>query len=756
MHFFNRFFLLNDHYSAPGQVANWRVSALRIILSLVMVLCFAVACHTYTSAIEFNLIYIVVLTSSFLVTACGLLIASKRFYHFSAHALLIAIVAASVSMNLFLTDLELAKVGSMYMYSCPIIALMLLGYRTAFAYGVLNIAPFYMIINNVDVSGLTGIAQQLPDASLYITGLIFLFFNICIPLAVARTIVAAKRLNKTMISANTHLKDKNELYRSLFTESNKAKIIVDENLVITDFNQHAIDMFGIKKELKEECVNLSHLFPTLVFDAPNAQNKIVKYKKSYFKACYQQITMSTNYRVYDFYDCTQEQLIKQNLSMMEQENKRLRFRDSQTKLPNREWFELQCDRLTSKYQKGFFIVVTQSANSDYLNLKLTKADSQALLINAYKRLKAMADGPLLCAHIGVGKLAFIIGANSQNELEDKLLMQIKNTLDKTYNVFGTKCQQSFLFGFAKYPDHGKNSTTVLSNACEALKVANCNMPLSGYNEKQSQAFIEKYEISMLLDEALQQGDLSVHYQPKVDAKGQCIGLEALARWNSPILGNVSPVVFIPIAEEYRMVSRLTDLIIQKVCAQISNWTKAGLPSVPVAINISLIDFSQTDFMSKLVKYLADFNVKPPQIELELTETSLEANQAHSLKLMQTLQSWGFTISVDDFGVGYSNIARLADYPINKLKLDRSLISQVTSSTRQKSLVKAVHVMCEELDIKCVAEGVETQEQVAIMAQMGCKEFQGFYFAKPMPAENFAEHVSRHGLVFNPKEMTAQL
>ena len=219
MHFFNRFFLLNDHYSAPDQVANWRVSALRIILSLVMVLCFAVACHTYTSAIEFNLIYIVVLTSCFLATACGLLIASKRFYHFSAHALLIAIVAASVSMNLFLTDLELAKVGSMYMYSCPIIALMLLGYRTALAYGVLNIVPFYMIINNVDVSGLTGIAQQLPDASLYITGLIFLFFNICIPLAVARTIVAAKRLNKTMISANTHLKDKNELYRSLFTES---------------------------------------------------------------------------------------------------------------------------------------------------------------------------------------------------------------------------------------------------------------------------------------------------------------------------------------------------------------------------------------------------------------------------------------------------------------------------------------------------------------------------------------------------------
>jgi len=256
---------------------------------------------------------------------------------------------------------------------------------------------------------------------------------------------------------------------------------------------------------------------------------------------------------------------------------------------------------------------------------------------------------------------------------------------------------------------------------------------------------------MLLDEALQQGELTVYYQPKVTASGQCIGLEALARWHSPILGTVSPAVFIPIAEEYRMISRLTDLVIQKVCSQINQWTQQGLNCVPVAINISLIDFTQTDFMSKLVKYLADFTVSPKQIELELTETSLEANQAHSLMLMKTLQAWGFTISVDDFGVGYSNIARLADYPINKLKLDRSLISQVTSSARQQSLVKAIHNMCEELDIKCVSEGVETAEQVSIMADMGCKEFQGFYFSKPMTPEQFFAHVSKKGLKFEHQD-----
>ncbi|MEM5481770.1 GGDEF domain-containing phosphodiesterase [Pseudoalteromonas fuliginea] len=746
MHFFSRFFLLEDHHLPTGQIPNWRVSALRIIFATGILLCLAISLHKSKQAAEFNILYFVGLSVSFFFITTLLLAASKRYYIFCAHALLLSIVAASLCINLFVTDLELAKIGSIYMFSCPLIALMLIGCRTAIFYAVLNIIPFYIIVNDINLSSLSGVSTKLSDEKLYITSLIFLSLNVCIPLAFARTIVAAKRLNKSMKSANTYLKDKNDLYRALFTESNKAKIIVDENFVITDFNQHAIDMFDIKKHLKEHGVKLFNLLPSLDVDELDAQDQIVKHKNSFFRTNYQHV-MSANYRVYDFYDCTQEQLIKQNLTIMEQENKRLRFRDPQTKLPNRGWFETQCNRLTIKYHKGFYIVVTQTANSEYLNLKFTKIDSQALLISAFKRLKKMPEGPLLCAHVGVGKLAFIVGTHSANELKDKLLVNIKNTLDEAYNVLGNKCQQTFLFGFARYPNHGKSSAEVLTNACEALKLANSNSPICSYSEEQSQAFIEKYEISMLLDEALQQGDLSVYYQPKVNAKGECIGLEALTRWHSSILGNVSPVVFIPIAEEYRMISRLTDLIIQKVCAQIAQWSTIDMPSVPIAINISLIDFSQPDFISKLVKSLADFNVKPQQIELELTETSLEANQGHSLKLMQTLQSWGFIISVDDFGVGYSNIARLAHYPINKLKLDRSLISQITHSSRQKSLVKAILVMCEELDIKCVAEGVETQEQVAIMAEMGCKEFQGFYFAQPITVKNYEAHINKHGTKF---------
>jgi EAL domain-containing protein (putative c-di-GMP-specific phosphodiesterase class I)/GGDEF domain-containing protein len=754
MSFLSRYFVLSDHHTPQTQVPNWRVSTLRIIITSGILLCLMVFAHASSTIVEFKLAYPSLIIIGFLATMFLLLLTSYRFYTFSAHGLLLSIIAGSALINLFVSNLELAQVGSMYMYACPILALMLLGFRTALFYSLLNIVPFYIIINDINLLNLINTTERLPNDDLYVTGLIFLLFNICIPLALARTILAAKHLNKAVLSSNTYLKDKNALYRTFFAESNKAKVIINNKSIITDFNQLAASTFKFTDKIKESNSKLHRFFPELDQVKCKKSKHLIKYKNANFYVTCESLPDS-NYEVYEFTDCTEELEIRKTLINMEQENKRLRYYDNYTNLPNRDWFELQCERVMAKYNKDFYVVLTHSASNEYFNLKFNKKDANFLLTSAYKRLKSNTEGPLLCAHIGPGRLAFIIRAQSIKELKTKLLTEIKQTLDEAYPLSGSKCHQSFLFGFAKYDDSVKNSAKVISNANTALKQANINTPFSGYSETFSKEFLEKYEISMLLDEALQNAELDVAYQPKVTANGLCIGLEALARWNSPILGSVEPSSFVAIAEEYKLISRLTDLVIQKVCSQISYWAQAGVTTVPVAINISLVDFNQADFLPRLVKYLADFNVKPEQIELELTETSLDANPAHSLKLMRILQSWGFIISVDDFGVGYSNIARLADYPINKLKLDRSLIKQITKSSRQKSLVKAIHVMCKELDIKCVAEGVETLEQVTIMNEMGCKEYQGFYFAKAMSAGAFSKHVKKFGLTFNNKKQTVK-
>ncbi|PKH99110.1 GGDEF domain-containing protein, partial [Shewanella sp. 11B5] len=351
MSFLNDFFLLNDDNNANELIDNWRISALRIILSSGLLLCLAIAFDTFSSAFQLNYLWVIANTIGFTSILFLLLLASKRFYHACAHLLLVAIVLASFVMNLTLTDLTLAKIGSMLIFVCPAIALILLGRRVAICYALLNIAPFYIILHDIDLSQYTNIDKQLPDASWYITGVIFLFFNICVPLAVARTIVAAKRLNEATLNSNAYLKSKNELYHTFFAESTTPKIIVDDMGKITDANQQAIDLLKLPKTLNSETLLLSSVMPNLKTCDAAKQEQILHFNNTYQRVVHQQLT-DANFCVYEFHDCSAEQSIKANLAAMEQENRRLRYRDAQTQLPNRDWFELQCDRLIAKYRKG--------------------------------------------------------------------------------------------------------------------------------------------------------------------------------------------------------------------------------------------------------------------------------------------------------------------------------------------------------------------------------------------------------------------
>jgi len=748
MNFLNNFFLLRDEGTSEHGVPNWRVSALRIILSSGMLLCLVVFLNSFSDAVESHLFYIIEITSIFLASMLGLLWLSRKYYRFCAHFLQFTIIMASVTCNLFLADQNLAQIGSMLMFACPLTALMLIGGRSALFYGVVNVIPFYVISNNVDLSFFSQPEAQFPNVVWYISGTFFVFFNICIPLAVARTIVAAKRLNEETQKSNDYLRGKNSLYRVFFAESRRPKVIVNEDGIITDFNKQAENTFNLDESVRNGFQAISDWFPEINHEKLPADGKIILHENTYQQVVRLEVPDASSF-VYEFVDCTQEKTLENNLTLLEQENRRLRYLDTQTNLPNNDWFELQCNKLMSKSDQDFFVVVAQSESEDYLRLKYGESVIRKLLASAYNRLKKHKHHPRLTATIATNKLVFILPKTIGNELKE-VLFDIKISLDKEYTFQEGKCQQSFQFGVARFPRHGETADVVVSRALEAKKFASVNQFFHLYDTENSEEFMERHEISILLDEAIQNDELDICFQPKVTTDGTCVGLEALARWNSPVLGTISPAAFIPIAEDYRMISRLTDLIVQKVCAQISLWKQNDFPLLPVAINISLLDFSQPDFISKLVKYLADFSVKPSQIELELTETCLESDRVNSLELMNELKSWGFKVSVDDFGVGYSSVTRLAYYPIDKLKLDRTLIRGIKTSARQYSLVKGIYNICSELNIKCVVEGVEEKSQLTKLTEIGFSEFQGFYFSKPLTVKSYEKHVGTHGLVFLDK------
>jgi EAL domain-containing protein (putative c-di-GMP-specific phosphodiesterase class I) len=256
---------------------------------------------------------------------------------------------------------------------------------------------------------------------------------------------------------------------------------------------------------------------------------------------------------------------------------------------------------------------------------------------------------------------------------------------------------------------------------------------------------ERLEIEAQLRTALAQDQLTLHYQPKIDiASGEMRSVEALIRWQHPTRGLVPPAAFIPIAEESGLILEIGDWVIREACRQAREWQLKGLPFLRVAVNVSPLQFRQADFVRKVSTALEQRGLDPTYLEIELTEATLMSNAETSVALLNELSALGVVVAVDDFGTGYSSMSYLQRFPIDKLKIDRSFISEVASNASNASIVRAIISLAHGLRLKVIAEGVESEEQLLILKRMGCDQYQGYYRSAAVPAANI-ELLSRGAL-----------
>ena len=245
-----------------------------------------------------------------------------------------------------------------------------------------------------------------------------------------------------------------------------------------------------------------------------------------------------------------------------------------------------------------------------------------------------------------------------------------------------------------------------------------------------------------LRHAVQRGQLSLHYQPFVDvAEGKVTGAEALLRWSHPRLGDVPPAQFVGIMEEAGLVHEIGLWILNTACRQLSAWRNTPLADLKMAINLSAYQFRDPALKTALQRTLAAHNLSPTQLELELTETVAMEDAGRTLQLFQELRALGFSLSIDDFGSGYSSLGYLKKLPFNKLKIDREFVTYVDQRSDSKAICRALIELSKGLGISVLAEGVERYEEVEELRKLGCTTFQGFYFAKPMPAAAFVERAT---------------
>jgi EAL domain-containing protein (putative c-di-GMP-specific phosphodiesterase class I) len=296
-------------------------------------------------------------------------------------------------------------------------------------------------------------------------------------------------------------------------------------------------------------------------------------------------------------------------------------------------------------------------------------------------------------------------------------------------------------GLSTYPEDGQDAEILLKNADTAMYEGK-ERGRNGYqffNQDMNARTIGRQSIEAELRGALKRHEFVLHYQPKINLQtGKITGVEALVRWLHPDRGLVSPLQFIPLAEECGLIVPIGQWVLREACKQVQDWIAAGLPAVPVAVNVSSVEFRSEGFLENLRAILKDTRLDPRYLELELTESVLMQHAESSVSVLNTLKSIGVRLAVDDFGTGYSSLSYLKRFPIDSLKIDQSFVHDITAGTDDATIVSAVISMARSLRQCVIAEGVETEEQVTFLQAHSCDEAQGYYFSKPVVAHQLAK------------------
>ncbi len=439
---------------------------------------------------------------------------------------------------------------------------------------------------------------------------------------------------------------------------------------------------------------------------------------------------------------------------------RLAFYDGLTGLPNRRMFMTRLQRALQRAHHENKNCVVMHINLDrfkQINDTLGHSVGDLLLKLIARRLETslrpddmVMAGEALGPHgnlfrIGGDEFTVFIPDIGNVENTTQLAQRILTLLAKPCNVAKQELFLTSSIGIAVFPDDGHDLDTLLKHADIAMSHAKQQgtNTYQFYSKEINARTERRLSLEHQLRKALSRDEISLHYQPKVDfASGQIIGAEALMRWMHRDLGMISPVEFIPIAEETGLITELGAWALHTASVHCKGWHTAGLGALRVAVNVSSQQFRQPGLLQTIEAALREAQLDPKHVVIELTESMIMANPNETVTALRMIKEMGLKLSVDDFGTGYSSLSYLKRFPLDELKVDRSFVKDIPGDADDAAITAAIIVLAHSLGLSVVAEGVETAEQLAFLKNVGCDEYQGYFFSKPLPEPAFVERVKR--------------
>lgn len=420
----------------------------------------------------------------------------------------------------------------------------------------------------------------------------------------------------------------------------------------------------------------------------------------------------------------------------------LAYRDPLTKLANRILLQHKLQKAimeAKRDQKNLAVLCVNLHRFKTINSTFGHSTGDLLLQTVAERLTQCIGQQNIAARVNADVFCLILVDSPNKQAVEEYAQRILHCLSEPYHLNDHQISMQASIGITLYPEDNSNLGKLLSHAEMSMGYAkqSCSSGYQFYQAEMGALSEQRNLLEKCLTHALENSEFQVYYQPQINLiTGRIIGAEALLRWHHPDLGNVSPATFIPIAEETDLIVKIGEWVLTTVCTQAKLWQHFTPLSLRIAVNLSARQFQQQNLVETITQTLNQAQLDPNCLELELTETSLMGNVESAIVTLQKLKAMGIKISIDDFGTGYSSLNYLKRLPLDILKIDRSFIHDIFHDPQDAVIVTTIIAMAQNLKLRVIAEGVETEEQLDFLRNQGCHAMQGYLFSPAIPAEQF--------------------
>jgi diguanylate cyclase len=547
-------------------------------------------------------------------------------------------------------------------------------------------------------------------------------------------------------------------YKSLFDNGVVAIFSLDIHGKVRDANGTALNIMQYKKDDILSIGSFSNLvYPAERRDFQHSYEKAVLGNSTY----YESKMLSKTSEILDVQITVVPTFVKNKVTSItvlikdisETINAReqiqyLAYHDPLTNLPNRRYFTDKVKQYVNN-EKEFALFFLDVDRFKVINDVLGHTIGDELLLELAERLRKIVGNNGIVARMGGDEFTILLPSEYKESDIELLAQTMVMEINRPFHIKEQELYVTGSIGIAKYPEDGTNHVELMKHADTAMyraKEKGKNTYEFYYNESETLNF-DHLSLEKDLRKSMANDDFELFYQPQINSKtGKVVSVEALIRWHHPEKGLIPPAKFIPIAEETGVIHELGEWVMRQACKQVKQWQEEGMDGLQLSVNISIKQFYNKNFVGIVKEILETTRLDPEDLDIEITETMAMKDVDHAVHIFDQLKSLGISISLDDFGKGYSSLNHIRDLPINRLKIDGSFIKDVPTNQEAIIIIKTIIAMAQNLNITSMAEHVENIEQLEFLKSLNCDELQGYYFTPPMNPTNVKKWFEEQALI----------